>query len=86
VLARDDLVPARIAGIQTFGELVHFHPHIPSPTMIAARNAAKNCNAGRRSPLKSCVSEQEKRKKWQKTGQQSSRGVAISADEAQNFH
>ncbi len=28
VLGRDDLVPGLIAGIQTFGELVHFHPHI----------------------------------------------------------
>jgi hypothetical protein len=63
VFARDDLVLDLIAGIQTFDKLVHFHPHIPSPTMIAARNAAKNGNAGRRSPLKSCVSEQEKAKK-----------------------
>jgi len=28
VLRRDDVVPGMIGGIQTFGELVHFHPHI----------------------------------------------------------
>ena len=28
VLGRDDLVPGMIAGIQTFGELAHWHPHI----------------------------------------------------------
>ena len=28
VLQLDDVVPGMIAGIQTFGELVHFHPHI----------------------------------------------------------
>ena len=28
VLERDDVLPGAIAGIQTFGELVHFHPHI----------------------------------------------------------
>jgi hypothetical protein len=28
VLGRDDRVPGLIAGIQTFGELVHFRPHI----------------------------------------------------------
>ena len=28
VLGRDDLVPGLIAGIQTFGELVPFHPHV----------------------------------------------------------
>jgi hypothetical protein len=28
VLQRDDLIPGMIAGIQTFGELIHFHPHI----------------------------------------------------------
>ncbi len=28
VLGRDDVVPGLIAGIQTFGELFHFHPHI----------------------------------------------------------
>jgi hypothetical protein len=27
-LGRDDVLPGMIAGIQTFGELVHFHPHI----------------------------------------------------------
>jgi hypothetical protein len=25
-----------IAGIQSFGELIHFHPHSKSPTMITA--------------------------------------------------
>ncbi len=28
VLQRDDVVPGMVAGIQTFGELIHFHPHI----------------------------------------------------------
>ncbi len=28
VLARDDVLPGAIAGIQTFGELVHYHAHI----------------------------------------------------------
>ena len=28
VLQREDVLPGPIAGIQTFGELVHFHPHI----------------------------------------------------------
>ena len=28
VLGRQDVVPGMIAGIQTFGELVHFHPHL----------------------------------------------------------
>ncbi len=28
VLQREDVVPGMIGGIQTFGELVHFHPHI----------------------------------------------------------
>ncbi len=28
VLRRDDVLPGVIAGIQTFGELVHFHPHV----------------------------------------------------------
>ncbi len=27
-LKRGDLIPSMVAGIQTFGELVHFHPHI----------------------------------------------------------
>ena len=27
-LKRRDLIPVMVAGIQTFGELVHFHPHI----------------------------------------------------------
>ena len=27
-LKRGDLIPGMVAGIQTFGELVHFHPHI----------------------------------------------------------
>jgi hypothetical protein len=27
-LGRDDLVPGMVAGIQTFGELIHWHPHI----------------------------------------------------------
>jgi len=27
-LGHDDVLPGMIAGIQTFGELVHFHPHI----------------------------------------------------------
>ncbi len=27
-LDREDIVPGMIAGIQTFGELLHFHPHI----------------------------------------------------------
>ena len=30
VLDRDDVTPGMVAGIQTFGELIHFHPHIPS--------------------------------------------------------
>ena len=30
VLDRKDVLPGVIAGIQTFGELVHFHPHIHS--------------------------------------------------------
>jgi hypothetical protein len=30
VLKRDDVQPGMIAGIQTFGELIHFHPHIHS--------------------------------------------------------
>ncbi len=28
VLGRDDVLPGMIAGIQSFGELTHFHPHI----------------------------------------------------------
>ena len=28
VLDRDDVTPGMVAGIQTFGELIHFHPHI----------------------------------------------------------
>ena len=28
VLGRSDVLPGMIAGIQTFGELLHFHPHI----------------------------------------------------------
>jgi hypothetical protein len=28
ILKRDDIMPGMIAGIHTFGELVHFHPHI----------------------------------------------------------
>lgn len=28
VLQREDVLPGLIAGIQTFGELLHFHPHI----------------------------------------------------------
>ncbi len=28
LLGRDDVLPGAIAGIQTFGELIHFHPHI----------------------------------------------------------
>ena len=28
MLKRDDVVPGMVAGIQTFGELIHFHPHI----------------------------------------------------------
>ncbi len=28
LLQREDVVPGMIGGIQTFGELVHFHPHI----------------------------------------------------------
>jgi hypothetical protein len=28
VLQREDVLPGMIGGIQTFGELVHFHPHI----------------------------------------------------------
>ena len=27
-LGRNDVTPGLIAGIQTFGELIHFHPHI----------------------------------------------------------
>jgi hypothetical protein len=27
-LGRDDLLPGALAGIQTFGELIHWHPHI----------------------------------------------------------
>ena len=27
VLDRDDVTPGMVAGIQTFGELIHFHPH-----------------------------------------------------------
>jgi hypothetical protein len=28
VLRRDDVLPGAIAGIQTFGDLIHFHPHV----------------------------------------------------------
>jgi hypothetical protein len=28
VLDRDEVAPGMVAGIQTFGELIHFHPHI----------------------------------------------------------
>jgi len=28
MLHRDDVTPAMVAGIQTFGELIHYHPHI----------------------------------------------------------
>ncbi len=28
VLQRDDVVAGMVAGIQTFGELIHFHPHL----------------------------------------------------------
>jgi len=28
VLGRDDVLPGAIAGIQTFGELAHYHPHL----------------------------------------------------------
>ncbi len=28
VLGRSDVKPGMVAGIQTFGELIHFHPHI----------------------------------------------------------
>ena len=28
VLGRDDVLPGAIAGIQTFGDLIHFHPHL----------------------------------------------------------
>jgi hypothetical protein len=28
VLQREDVTPGMVAGIQTFGELIHFHPHI----------------------------------------------------------
>ena len=28
VLKRDDVIPGMVAGIQTFRELIHFHPHI----------------------------------------------------------
>ena len=27
-LGRDDITPGMVAGIQTFGQLIHFHPHI----------------------------------------------------------
>ena len=28
VLGRDDVTPGMVAGIQTFGQLIHYHPHI----------------------------------------------------------
>ena len=28
VLDRDDVTPSMVAGIQTFGQLIHYHPHI----------------------------------------------------------
>ena len=28
VLNRDDVIPGMVGGIQTFGELIHYHPHI----------------------------------------------------------
>ena len=28
LLGRDDVVPGMIGAIQTFGELLHFHPHM----------------------------------------------------------
>ena len=28
MLRRDNVVPGVVAGIQTFGELTHWHPHI----------------------------------------------------------
>jgi hypothetical protein len=28
VMDRDDVIPGMIAAVQTFGELVHFHPHV----------------------------------------------------------
>jgi hypothetical protein len=28
VLGRDDVIPGMVAGIQTFGQLIHYHPHI----------------------------------------------------------
>ena len=28
VLGRDDVLPGAIVGIQTFGDLIHFHPHL----------------------------------------------------------
>jgi hypothetical protein len=28
LLDRDDVIPGMVAGIQTFGELIHYHPHI----------------------------------------------------------
>ncbi len=53
VLQREDVVPGMIGGIQTFGELVHFHPHIhaiatdgafaPDGTSSACRGAKPTC-------------------------------------------
>ena len=36
VLRREDVLPGMIGGIQTFGELVHFHPHIHAITTDGA--------------------------------------------------
>jgi hypothetical protein len=39
-LGREDLVPGMIAGIQTFGELIHWHPHIHALVSEGAFDAA----------------------------------------------
>jgi len=39
-LGRDDLLPGALAGIQTFGELIHWHPHIHALVSDGAFDAA----------------------------------------------